>query len=153
MHPLLWVMIFALFFVHVVNSFLLPLIKACLRAMSCFNCDARSSKSKLLCNLLLPATSASCDSHGSRVSQSDSSSTSGSVTRAHSYSQLPALLEVVSKSFHTHRTPGQDLEVRQTLVPHSATRLLLKVVDESSHLPHSLCHFFQEFVQFLFECW
>ena len=43
MHPVLLAMIFALFFVHVVNSFLLPLIKACLRAMSRFNCDARSS--------------------------------------------------------------------------------------------------------------
>ena len=63
--------------------------------------------------------------HGSRVSQRESSSTSGSVTRACSYSQVPAVLDVLSRSFQTHCTLGQDLEVHQTLVPHSATRLLL----------------------------
>ena len=63
--------------------------------------------------------------HGSRVSQPESSSSSGSVTRVCSYSQLPAVLEGLSRNFQTHRTPGQDLEVHQTLVPHSATRLLL----------------------------
>ena len=79
---------------------------------------------------------------GSRVSQSESSSVcSGSVTRACSYSQLPALPEVLSRSVQASRTPGQDLKVRRTLVSHSATCLLLKIVDESSHLPLLLCHF------------
>ena len=61
---------------------------------------------------------------GSRVSQSESSSVcSGSVTRACSYSQLPALPEVLSRSVHAPHTAGQDLKVRRTLVSHSATCL------------------------------
>ena len=79
---------------------------------------------------------------GSRVSQSESSSVcSFSVTRACSYSQLPALPEVLSSSVPAPRTPGQDLKVRRTLVSHSATCLLLRIVDESTHLPLLLCHF------------
>ena len=89
---------------------------------------------------------------GSRVSQSESSSVcSGSVTRACSYSQLPALPEVLSGSVQASRTPGQDLKVRRTLVSHSATCLLLKIVDESSHLSLLLCHFLST-IQVLILC-
>ena len=68
----------------------------------------------------------------SRVSQSESSSVcSASVTRACSY--------------------WQDLNVRRTLVSHSATCLLLKIVDESPHLPLLLCHFLST-IQVLILC-
>ena len=89
---------------------------------------------------------------GSRVSQSESSSVcSGSVTRACSHSQLSALPEVLSRNVQASRTPGQDLKVRRTLVSHSATCLLLRIVDESSHLPLLLCHFLST-VQILILC-
>ena len=70
------VKIFALFFVHVVNSFSLVSHQSLLAA-------------KLLIQSLLNMI------HGSRVSLPESSSTSGSVTRACSYSQLPPVLEVL----------------------------------------------------------
>ena len=79
--------------------------------------------SNLLCHLFLPSTSPTYDSWLTRLA-----------TRI-LYSQLPALPEVLSRSVQAPRTPGQDLEVRQTLVLHSATCLLLKVVGGSSHLP------------------
>ena len=112
MHPLLFIIIFALFFFHVVNSFLLHLIKACLRVMSCLNCDAHSSDF-FNCEIKVASPSVAscnicfmCTAH---VSQSESSSTSGChSTRAHSHSPLPALFEVLSKSVQTHRTPGQE---------------------------------------------
>ena len=89
---------------------------------------------------------------GSRVSQSESSSVcSGSVTIACLYSQLPALPGVLSRSVQAPRTPGQDLKVHRTLVSHSATCLLLKIVDESSHLPLLLCHFLST-IQVLILC-
>ena len=78
---------------------------------------------------------------GSRVSQSESSTVcTGSVTRACSYSQLPALPEVLSRSVQAPRTPGQDLKVRRTLVSHSATCLLLR-----------MCHFLST-IQILILC-
>ena len=62
-------------------------------------------------------------------------------TRACLYSQLPALPEVLSRNVQASHTLGQDLKVRRTLVSHSTTCLLLRIVDESSHLPLLLCHF------------
>ena len=96
--------------------------------------------SRLLFNLLHPSTSTPC-----------SSVCSGSVTRACSHLQLPALPEVLSRSVQAHRTPGQDLKVRRTLVSHSATCLLLRIVNESSHLPLLLCHFLST-IQILILC-
>ena len=89
--------------------------------------------------------------HASRNQNPRKSVCSGSVTRACSYSQLPALPEVLSRSVQAHRTPGQDLKVRRTLVSHSATCLLLRIVDESSHLPLLLCHFLST-IQILIPC-
>ena len=89
---------------------------------------------------------------GSCVSQSESSSVcSGSVTRACSYSQLPALPAVLSRNVQAPRTPGQELKVRRPLVSHSATCLLLRIVGESSHLPLLLCHFHST-IQILILC-
>ena len=100
--------------------------------------------------------------HGTRVSQPESSSTSGSVTRACSYSQLPAVLEVLSRSFQTHRTPGQDLEVHQnvgsTLCNSSALELIFPPVSLAVSLLSQIQVLIlrlvpnDEFVQFLFEC-
>ena len=72
--------------------------------------------SKLLCNLLLPSTTAHSDlnlTHASR-DWNPRPSGSGTATRTRSYSQLPALLEDFSKSVQAPRTLGQDLEVQQT---------------------------------------
>ena len=145
------------FTLNVVSSFLLPHIKARLRVESRFNCAARSSDC-LNCEYTSAFQSvASFNKYslvifGSRVSQSESSSArSGSVTRACSYSQLPALPEVLSRSVQAPRTPGQNLKVRRTLVSHSATCLLLRIVDESSHLPLLLCHFLST-IQILILC-
>ena len=97
--------------------------------------------SNLLFNLLHPSTCAPCDLNLTHASSPPESSSvcSGTTTRAHSYSLLPALPGVLSRSAQALRTPGQDPEVRRTLVPHSATGLLLKVVGESSHLPLLPC--------------